>query len=104
NVYLDQSELERADDHFRQGHVMAQQLHDVWHMAAFANLRATVAAAGADPLVAADWHRAAMSGWAAGGFHSYATLAATELATALARGGRLDEAAAVLFGRRLQYI
>lgn len=96
NVYFDESDLVPAERYFREGHTLAQELQDTWHMAAFANLRGTVAAAQGDPVGAAAWHRTALAGWRAIGFQGHAGVAATGLAAVLAEIGEIDEATSLL--------
>ncbi len=96
NVHFDDSDLVQAERWFREGHAVAQEVQAVWHMAAFANLRALVADAEGDVFGAADWHRTAMAGWRASGFQSHLSIAATGLAVVLVELGVLDEAVAAL--------
>ncbi|MCO5226973.1 MAG: LuxR C-terminal-related transcriptional regulator [Thermomicrobiales bacterium] len=96
NVYFDESDLVPAERYFREGHALAQELQDGWHMAAFANLRATLAAAQGDPVSAVAWHRAALAGWQATGFQSHTGIAATGLVVVLAETGEFEEAASLL--------
>lgn len=96
NVYFDESDLVLAEHYFREGHVLAEELQDVWHIAAFANLRATLAAAQGDPVGAAAWHRAALAGWQTAGFQGHAGVAATGLASVLAETGEFEEATSIL--------
>jgi len=96
NIHFDESDLEPAERYFREGHVLAQELQDVWHMAAFANLRATLAAARGDALEAVAWHRAAVSGFRSSGHQSHLCVSAVGLGVVLAGLGELDEATSVL--------
>lgn len=96
NVYFDSGDLVQAERYFHEGHNLAQELQDVWYMAAFANLRAILAAAKGDPVSAVAWHRTALEGWRTMGFQSHAAIAATGLAVVLADTGEYDESASLL--------
>lgn len=96
NIHLDVEDLERADRYFQEGHDLAQQIQDAWCMPAFANLRATVAAARSDAAGAAAWHRTAIAGWRASGHDGHLLIAEAGLAVALVELGELSEAVLIL--------